>query len=99
MTWKNIVLVGTLAAASVVSVRLPGQQSRGSANRSIVAPEHDSIKTVVDEAYARFRSDTTGKNADYIPYLAQVDSKLFGIAAVSTDNQSYSVGDVSYAFS
>ena len=41
----------------------------------------------------------SGKNADYIPYLAQVDSKLFGISAVSTDNQSYSVGDTGYSFS
>src|SRR6201999_426739 len=45
------------------------------------------------------RSDTAGKNADYIPYLAQVDSKLFGISVVTTDNQSYSVGDTTYAFS
>jgi glutaminase len=28
-----------------------------------------------------------------------VDSKLFGISVVSTDNQNYSVGDTSYAFS
>ena len=83
MTWKKIVLAGTFAAAGFVSVHLPAQQSRGSANRSIVAPAHDRIKTVVDEAYARFRSDTTGKNADYIPYLAQVDSKLFGISRSS----------------
>jgi len=99
MTWKKLVLAGTLIAASFVSVRLSAQLSRGSANRSIVAPEHHSIKTVVDEAYAKFRSDTAGKNADYIPYLAQVNSNLFGISAVSTDNQSYSVGDESYAFS
>jgi glutaminase len=99
MTWKKIFLAGTFAAVGFVSVHLPAQQSRGSANRSIVAPARDRIKSVVDEAYARFRSDTTGKNADYIPYLAQVDSKLFGISVVSTDNQSYSVGDTKYAFS
>lgn len=99
MTWKKIFLAGTFAAVSFVAVYLPAQQSRGSANRSIVAPAHDRIKTVVDEAYGKFRSDTTGKNADYIPYLAQVDSKLFGISVVSTDNQSYSVGDTQYAFS
>jgi glutaminase len=68
MTWKKIFLAGTFAAVSFVAVYLPAQQSRGSANRSIVAPAHDRIKTVVDEAYGKFRSDTTGKNADYIPY-------------------------------
>ena len=46
-----------------------------------------------------FKGDTSGKNADYIPYLAQVNSKLFGIAVVTTDNQVYTVGDISYSFS
>jgi glutaminase len=85
--------------AGVLSIALLGQSGKGSANRSIVAPRHDLVKSAIDEAYAKFRSDTSGKNADYIPYLAQVDSKLFGIAAVSTDNLNYSVGDTSYAFS
>ena len=93
--------------ATLVSIPLAGQPRKGSAhrigavstNRSAVAPRHDEVKRAVDEAYARYRSDTSGKNADYIPYLAQVDSKLFGISAMSTDNQSYSVGDTSYSFS
>jgi glutaminase len=46
-----------------------------------------------------FKSDTSGKNADYIPYLAQVDSKLFGIAVVTTDNKVYTLGDVNFLFS
>jgi glutaminase len=53
----------------------------------------------VNEAYAKFRNDSTGKNADYIPYLAKVDSKLFGIALVTTDNKVYTLGDVTYSFS
>ena len=92
------VVVCMLIAASAISIRLSGQ-SRGSANRSAIAPRQDLVKRVVDEAYARYRSDTTGKNADYIPYLAQVDPKLFGVAVVTTDNQSYSIGDTTYAFS
>jgi glutaminase len=86
-------------AAVAVSITLFAQARTGSANRSVVAPRHDLVKSAIDEAYARFRSDTSGKNADYIPYLAQVDPKLFGIAVVSTDNQNYSVGDTRYAFS
>ena len=39
------------------------------------------------------------RNADYLPALAQVDSKLFGIAFISTDNQSYTLGDVTAPFS
>jgi glutaminase len=86
-------------AAVLVSITLSGQSRTGSANRSAVAPRHDVVERAVDEAYAKFRGDTRGKNADYIPYLAQVDSKLFGISVVSTDNQGISVGDTTYSFS
>ncbi|HKD07688.1 MAG TPA: glutaminase A [Bryobacteraceae bacterium] len=68
-------------------------------NRSPVAPRDEQVKAAVNEAYAMFKNDTNGKNADYIPYLAHVDSKLFGIALVTTDNRSYTLGDISYAFS
>jgi glutaminase len=57
------------------------------------------VEAAVREAYEKFRSDTGGKNADYIPYLAKVDSKLFGIAVISTDNQVFEIGDVKYSFS
>jgi glutaminase len=67
--------------------------------RSPVAPNRERVEAAVREAYEMFRPDTGGKNADYIPYLAQVDSNLFGIAVVSTDNQVVEVGDVKYSFS
>lgn len=67
--------------------------------RSPVAPERARVEAIVREAYEKFRGDTGGKNADYIPYLAQVDSKMFGIAVVSTDNQIFEIGDVKYSFS
>jgi len=54
---------------------------------------------VVTEAYEKFRNETGGKNADYIPVLAQVDSKLFGVAVATTDNQVLSIGDTDFAFS
>src|SRR5437868_79472 len=53
--------------------------------RSPVAPREEQLKAAVNEAYARFKDDTSGKNADYIPYLAHVDSKLFGVSVVTTD--------------
>jgi len=71
----------------------------GQTKRSPVAPNRERVEAVVREAYEKFRSDTGGKNADYIPYLAQVDSKLFGIAVVSADNQVFEIGDVKYSFS
>ncbi len=68
-------------------------------NRSPVAPQAAEVRTAVDEAYAKFKGDTSGKNADYIPALAKVDSKLFGIAVITTDNQSYLKGDITQSFS
>jgi glutaminase len=66
---------------------------------SPVAPRREQLEAAVHKAYDLFKSDASGKNADYIPYLAQVDSKLFGIAVVTTDNQVFTLGDVRYSFS
>ena len=73
--------------------------ARSQTNKSPVAPNRARVETAVREAYEKFRSDTNGKNADYIPYLAQVDPKLFGVAVVTTDNQVFEIGDVKYSFS
>ena len=88
------ILAATLIAASFIPVTASAQ-----AQRSPVAPRRELVESVVREAYERFRGDTGGKNADYIPYLAQVDSRLFGIAIVTADNQVFTLGDVNYSFS
>ena len=87
-----------LTAALVAAMFAPFLTSAQTA-RSPVAPRRELVEAVVREAYGRFKNDTQEKNADYIPYLAQVDSKLFGIAIVTTDNQVLTLGDVNYAFS
>ena len=38
------------------------------------------LKIAINEAYKKFKDNKEGHNADYIPYLANVDSNLFGIA-------------------
>jgi len=68
-------------------------------NKSPVAPTEQAYNAIVKQAYDNFKGDTNGKNADYIPALAQVDSKLFGISIVTTDGRVYKMGDVDYAFS
>jgi glutaminase len=88
------VLAALLMAASFVPAMLLAQTAR-----SPVAPKRELVESVVREAYAKFGSDTSGKNADYIPFLAQVDSKMFGIAVVTTDNQVFTLGEVNYSFS
>ncbi len=57
------------------------------------------IQRVVDDAYAKFKGDSAGKNADYIPYLASVPSNLFAVVIVTTNGQIYKAGDVDYDFS
>lgn len=90
---KLVVAIAIAASFGSVPMSVLGQKT------SPVAPRKALVEAVVREAYEKFRSDTSGKNADYIPYLAQVDSKLFGVAVVTTDNQSFALGDVDYSFS
>jgi len=90
----TLVLAVHLLFAGIWAVPASGQ-----AKRSPVAPNRERVEAAVREAYEKFRSDTSGKNADYIPYLAQVDSKLFGVSVVTTDNQIFELGDVKYSFS
>ena len=47
-------------------------------------PRQQQVRTAVDEAYAKYKGGTKGKNADYIPYLAKVNPNLFGISVVTT---------------
>lgn len=89
----KIMFSALLIVVSFVPLGLSAQTS------SPVAPRREVVESVVKEAYEKFRNETKGKNADYIPYLAQVDSKLFGIAVVTTDNQVLTLGDVNYSFS
>src|SRR6187455_1153953 len=55
----------------------------------------EKIQAALDEAYNKFKDVKEGKNADYIKELANVDSKIFGIALVTTDGQVYTKGDIS----
>ena len=89
----------SIIAAIVVAATIVCEPLSAQSRRSPVAPREEQLKAAVDEAYTKFKNDTTGKNADYIPYLANVDPKLFGIAVITTDNRVYTVGDINYSFS
>ncbi|MEG1643573.1 MAG: glutaminase A [Bacteroidales bacterium] len=58
----------------------------------------DQVRTAVNEAYNLYKDNNDGKNADYIPYLANVDSNLFGISLCLLDGEVISVGDTDYKF-
>lgn len=98
-TISTVVRKLSLLAAFIVAAGSWSGPASAQSNTSPVAPKRDQVQSAVREAYEKFRSDTGGKNADYIPYLAKVDSKLFGIAIVTTNNDSLTMGDVTYSFS
>jgi len=52
------------------------------------------IQNALDAAYTKYQSLQEGKNADYIPALAKVDPKIYGIALVTTDGKVYTKGDI-----
>ena len=65
---------------------------------ALVAPlgaQTADVQRVVNAAYEKYKNLHEGKNADYIPALAKVDSNLFGIAVVTPDGKVYTAGNVS----
>ncbi len=54
----------------------------------------NEIQTVLDATYAKYKNLDEGENADYIPALAAVDSKIYGIALVTADGKVYTAGDI-----
>lgn len=60
--------------------------------------DKNRLQEALEQAYEKFRSDQSGKNADYIPYLASVPSTLFGIAATLPDGEMVCVGESDYKF-
>lgn len=58
----------------------------------------EQLQEALQQAHEHFRNENSGKNADYIPYLASVPSSLFGIAATLPDGTTLTVGDCDYEF-
>jgi glutaminase len=52
------------------------------------------IEAALKAAHAKYQGLKEGKNADYIPALAKVDSNIYGIALVTADGKVYTMGDV-----
>jgi glutaminase len=76
-------LLLSLAVASVAATAAP-----------VVAQTPAQIQAAVDAAYAKYKNVDDGAVADYIPALAKVDPKVFGIAVVTADGRTYSAGDL-----
>jgi glutaminase len=61
-------------------------------------PDPDQVRRLVDEAYQRFRTDTTGERSRVYPALARVPAQLFGICAAGIRGGWSAAGDADYGF-
>lgn len=59
---------------------------------------NQQVQTAMDHAAARAQAATGGKNANYIPYLANIDSSLFGLSVCLVDGTCFSLGDAAHPF-
>jgi glutaminase len=107
LTSPRLRLLSAVLAVSVLPLAARAQAPAATAAPPAVAAKPApapafsaaTLQRVVDSAYAKFKDDKSGKNADYIPYLAGVPSDLFGVVIVTADGKVYTAGDVGYAFS
>ena len=56
------------------------------------------IQEAAQQAYDYASKLTGGANANYIPYLANIDSNLFGLSVMLPDGTAYNFGDTEYKF-
>lgn len=93
-------MMGALVAGATLGTMelgLPGValgQTRGQSGLS-----GSRLDEAIRRAYEQYRSLNDGKNADYIPALAQVPSTFFGIAVTGSDGKVHEAGDSKELFS
>jgi len=93
MTRIAIALFTLALAASSAQAQGARPAAKPSPAQAAAQAAAAQIQTALDETYAMFRNLQEGKNADYIPALARVDPKIFGIVLVTTDGRVYTAGD------
>lgn len=84
-----------LAATAVVTMAFAAHAQPAAKGGSASA----ELDAAVRDAHAKYRGLKEGKNADYIPALAKVDPKLYGIAVVTVDGKVSKAGDTDALFS
>lgn len=62
-------------------------------------PDWAEVESLVEAAHRRYKSNTDGVVADYIPVLAEADPDLFGVCVVEVDGGLHTSGDIDVEFS
>ncbi len=58
----------------------------------------EQLHELASSVYNEVKENKDGKNADYIPYLDNIDSELYGLAIVTEDARTITLGDSDYCF-
>jgi glutaminase len=85
---KGLAVLGLVAGAAPAALAQPGS-----------VPADAAADAAVKSAYEQFKGLNEGKNADYIPALAEVPSAYFGIALVTPSGKVHTAGDITQTFS
>lgn len=65
---------------------------------TVAVPAAAALQAAAQRAFEKHRGVTDGKNADYIPALAQVDPQLFGITIATANGEVVEAGDARHPF-
>lgn len=96
LTFSRRGMMGALAAGAAIGAIDLGMPSAAFAQAKLSGSKIDAA---LKDAYDKYKALNEGKNADYIPALAEVPSTYFGIALVSADGKVHEVGDTKQLFS
>src|SRR5215471_14749268 len=61
-------------------------------------PTSERVRSLVIEAYERFKANAEGENSKVYPALARVPGNLFGICVVGTNGNVHTIGDAEHEF-
>ena len=64
----------------------------------LIISEWSDFKNTINIIYNKTIFNNSGKKADYIPQLNNVDENLYAISICSIDGQIYNIGDYNYDF-
>jgi len=97
---KRGIVTLSIACASLIMMSTTALEAKGPLITEVktqavqkTSLTEERINAVLKGAYAKFKDNQDGKNADYIKELAIVDSKIFGITLVTPDGKVYEIGD------
>lgn len=61
-------------------------------------PPSERVQAMVEAAYAQFKNNDEGRNAEHYPALAAVPRDLFGVCVASVEGAIFAAGDAEYPF-